>query len=155
MEPSIPRFGAVVKRWGIGSGSPHSSRKGAYRLYNRLGTIISGCFRINEPQIIDIEGITIDPGLLGRDCNRLYHTLFKDYHVSRRAWISRGIYLYVMGIHTESVCQRPEDPGKMMAIVSVKDQAVSTSSWYEYLYYMERDGRVYGHLIDPASGKPG
>lgn len=148
-----PTVGAVVKRWGIGSGEVRiPAEKELAILINRTGYHHIRLLPDKRAAIIDIEGITIDPGAIGKGLaiDYIIHYL-KDYHVEQ-ACVDFGGNLYVMGDTYRIGVREPEDPEKMMAIVPVKDQAVSTSSWYEH--YIERDGRVYGHLIDPASGKP-
>jgi thiamine biosynthesis lipoprotein len=48
--------------------------------------------------------------------------------------------------------QEPDGEG-YLGIVSVKDGAVVTSGAYER-YFTGTDGQVYGHILDPATGRP-
>ena len=47
--------------------------------------------------------------------------------------------------------QDPEGSG-YAAVLSVADKAVITSGGYER--YFEEDGKIYWHIIDPATGRP-
>ena len=47
----------------------------------------------------------------------------------------------------------PEDPDSLLGLVAVSDRAVVTSGCYERFFTGE-DGAVYGHIFDPATGRP-
>ena len=47
---------------------------------------------------------------------------------------------------------RSEDKDAMLAVVSISDQALSTSGDYERFF--EQDGRRYHHILDPHTGAP-
>lgn len=47
----------------------------------------------------------------------------------------------------------PEDGSALAAVVSVRDMAVVTSGAYERCF-TGPDGKVYGHIFDPATGRP-
>ena len=48
--------------------------------------------------------------------------------------------------------QSPEDESQYIGVVDVSDKAVITSGGYER--YFEQDGKIYHHIIDPATGYP-
>lgn len=48
--------------------------------------------------------------------------------------------------------EHPDDPGRCWGGVLVKERAVATSG--DYLRGFEIDGRRYGHIIDPRTGRP-
>lgn len=148
-----PTVGALVKKWRIGSGEERIiDEKELTSLINRTGYHHIRLLPGKRAAMIDIEGVTVDPGAVGKGLaiDYIVHYL-KNNHVEQ-ACLDFGGNLYVMGNTYRIGVRQPEDPEKMMAVVPVKDRAVSTSSWYEH--YFECNGRVYGHLIDPASGKP-
>lgn len=48
--------------------------------------------------------------------------------------------------------QSPEDDSDYIGVLDVSDKAVITSGGYER--YFEQDGKIYHHIIDPATGYP-
>ena len=46
----------------------------------------------------------------------------------------------------------PRDKSRVLANVSIRDAALSTSSYSEQ--YVEADGMRYGHILDPRTGRP-
>lgn len=169
-----PVIGALVKRWGIVAGNAAIPEKSEIqRLIAQTGyrhvRLIPGRYEV----VIDIEGIIIDPGASGKGFAIDIIINYLRKKCVRRACLDFGGNLYVMGNYRsnpwrESSCsfdgsqnesklwrigiRHPDTPEKMMAVVHVRDRAVSTSSWYEH--YFEKNGRIYSHLLDPATGEP-
>ena len=48
--------------------------------------------------------------------------------------------------------ENPEEDGAYLGILAVTDLAVITSGDYERFF--EKDGRIYHHILDPATGRP-
>lgn len=48
--------------------------------------------------------------------------------------------------------RHPREPGAIMAIVSLRDEAVATSGDYES--FLGVDGHRYNHILDPRTGRP-
>ncbi len=46
----------------------------------------------------------------------------------------------------------PKHPQKMMAVLRLRDQSVSTSGRYEKFFRLS--GKMYGHIFDPRTGQP-
>ena len=106
--------------------------------------------------MIDIPGIIIHPGASGKGfaLDRVIHYL-KGKQI-KNACLNFGGNIYVLGTPSPSAdgwnigIRDPNDAGKIVTEVLLKDQAISTSSWYEH--YFEKDGTIYSHLINPQNG---
>jgi thiamine biosynthesis lipoprotein len=77
----------------------------------------------------------------------------------RQAGASAGVLdlggnLLVFGAHpgTEIGVVDPNRPDRLLATLPVVDAAVATSGQYER--FLEIDGRRFGHILDPRSGRP-
>ena len=73
------------------------------------------------------------------------------------AILSLGGNIYALGHRPDGkawniAIQDPFDSGGYSGIISVSDMAVITSGSYQR--YFEAEGKVYHHIIDPATGKP-
>lgn len=165
--------GGLVKRWDFSAGGDEiPSETELLELIETTGYHHIRLIPKESGVIIDMEGITLDPGASGKG---FAIDLIVDYLKKREvqsACLDFGGNLYVMGEEENRSCSKnygegrqrpgaagwrigirqPADTGRMMALLTVKDQAVSTSSWYEH--YIEKEGEVYCHLLDPRNGKP-
>jgi thiamine biosynthesis lipoprotein len=105
----------------------------------------------------DVPGMELDFGGIG-----------KEYAADRAATrcLERGITagvvnfggdLRVIGPHPDGAAwevgiNHPREPGKLLATLSVRSGAVTTSGDYERCIVV--DGKRYGHILDPRTGWP-
>ena len=103
------------------------------------------------------KGIRIDLGAIAKgyaaDC---LVAILKENNV-KRASISLGGNVYVYGKKPGgslwSVAIRdPNKPGQNAFMLKTRDATVVTSGAYERFF--EQDGKIYGHIFDPATGFP-
>jgi len=103
------------------------------------------------------EGMAIDLGGVGKeyavDC---VVELAKAYRIAS-AVVDFGQDVRVLGAPPGKEAWHvglddPSQPGKCWAGVAVRDLAVATSG--DYLRCFERNGRRYGHILDPRTGYP-
>lgn len=67
------------------------------------------------------------------------------------ATFSCGSNVYVLGGKMQSVgIKKPFSDGEICAVLSLKNKSVATSGTYER--YLERDGVLYHHILDPKTG---
>lgn len=70
----------------------------------------------------------------------------------RRAVLDLGGQLHHIGANHSVVVANPFEPEKGIAILNVSDASVSTSAQTER--FIEVEGRRYGHILDPRTGRP-
>lgn len=164
-----PTVGRLVKEWNIGSGREKilDSEK-LCKLLKKTGHVHVKLIETEKSILIDVPGIIIDPGAAGKGYAL---DLVAEYLRSKnvqKGCLDFGGNLYVLdvlpgkekfsdGKNKEErswriAVRHPDDPDRIMACVSAKNQAVSTSSWYEH--YFVKDGKIYSHLLDPVTGMP-
>lgn len=104
------------------------------------------------------QGVMVDLGAVakGYASDRLA-ALLRDDGVSS-GLIDLGGNIYCVGPKADGSDWRvgirdPEDPSGFVGAVAVRDCAVVTSGSYER-YFIAEDGTVYGHIFDPATGRP-
>lgn len=145
--------GALVKRWNFSSGGEVLEEKEIAEFIPGIGYGHVHLFPERSEVIMDIPGIVLDPGASGKGfaIDRVIRYL-KEKEV-RRACLNFGGNLYVLGDEEWKIGIRdPYRPEQMMCTINAKNQAVSTSSWYEHS--LKKNGKIYGHIISPISGKP-
>ncbi len=74
------------------------------------------------------------------------------------ALIDLGGNIYCLGAKRNGSAWRigvrdPDGSGEYIGVVAVTDKAVVTSGSYER-FFVAKDGTVYGHIFDPATGRP-
>lgn len=82
--------------------------------------------------------------------------VFKEYGV-QSGIVSLGGNVQALGTKPDGnlwrvAIQHPLQEGEYLGVVSIADKAVITSGGYER--YFEQDGKVYQHILDPATGYP-
>lgn len=148
-----PTVGTVVREWGIGSGRDRILMgEELSALCARTGYRHIRLLKEKQAVMIDTEGILLDSGAIGKGIaiDQILRYL-KNNHV-KYACLDFGGNLYVLGATYKIGIRQPEDEKSMMAVVPVRDCAISTSSWYEHCF--KSGDSVYGHVIDPLNGKP-
>lgn len=155
-----PTVGRLVKEWNIGSGREKIlDREGICKLLKKTGYGHVKLIETEKSILIDVPGIIFDPGAAGKGYAL---DLVAEYLRSKnvqKGCLDFGGNLYVLDVLPEKeerfwriAVRHPDDSARIMACVSAKNQAVSTSSWYEH--YFVKDGKIYSHLLDPVTGMP-
>lgn len=106
---------------------------------------------------LPLPGMGIDLGGIGKEfaVDRLIH--LAQAHGIADAMIDIGQDLRVIGTPAGRDAwyiglEEPGEPGRCWTALRVKDCAVATSG--DYFRAFDRDGRRYGHIIDPRTGQP-
>lgn len=107
---------------------------------------------ISDPDMeIDLGGI-----VKGFTSNRVME-IFEEYGCES-AVVSLGGNVQVLhrkpdGSLWKIAVQNPVDDGNYLAVIQAEDKAVITSGGYER-YFVDDNGTVYHHIMDPATGYP-
>ena len=102
-------------------------------------------------------GMEIDLGGIakGYTSSRIME-IFKEYDVdSGLVNLGGNVQTYrtkTDGSKWRVAVQSPEDESQYIGVIDVSDKAVITSGGY--VRYFEQDGKIYHHIIDPATGYP-
>lgn len=152
LEPTIY---PVLTAWGFTTGENRVPAE--TELAELLEKVGYDKVELNNDQIQMEPGGMIDLGAVG-----------KRYAGDEAAQIlrERGITAALLGIggNIQAIGTKPDgsdwrvglkDPfsGGVLGIIQVSDVAVVTSGNYER-FFIGEDGKVYGHIIDPATGHP-
>ena len=146
--------GALVKRWNFGSGVGEVPDKEEIdRLLACTG--YQHVHLVGKDEVVfDRAGMVLDAGGSGKG---FALDQVADYLRSkgvRQSWMDFGGNLYVMGDKGRKIGIRdPRQPGRVICGVEAKNQAVSTSACYEHA--IQKDGKMYGHILNPGLGRPG
>ncbi len=146
----------VVRAWGFTTGDyrvPTDAELDALRA--RVGW---SQVRLEDNTARVPEGVMVDLGAVakGYASDRLAE-LLRDGG-ARSALIDLGGNIYCVGAKPDGSPWRigvrdPKDPAGYVGALSVTERAVITSGCYER-YFTAEDGTVYGHIFDPATGRP-
>lgn len=152
LEPTIY---PVLTAWGFTTGENRIPTEiGLAGLLDKVGY---EKVKLNENQIQTEPGSMIDMGAVG-----------KGYAGDEAAQVlrERGITAALLDIggNIQAIGTKPDgsdwrvglkDPfsGNVLGIFQISDMAVVTSGNYER-FFVGDDGKTYGHIVDPATGRP-
>ena len=146
----------VVRAWGFTTGDyrvPDEEELAA--LLSRVGwarvELDGGVARVSPGMMVDLGSVA-----KGYASDRLAALLREGG--AKSALIDLGGNIYCVGAKKDGGAWRigvrdPDDPAGYVGALSVTDKAVVTSGCYERCFTAE-DGTVYGHIFDPATGRP-
>lgn len=128
-------------------------------LRERLALVGSQRIRLDGSGAALGEGQQIDLGGIAKGyASDLMRDLFETYEI-RRGTVSLGGNVYVRGTKEDGSLwmvgvQDPKQPesSALVGMVGLCDAFAVTSGGYQR--YFEQDGKVYHHIIDPATGYP-
>ena len=146
----------VVRAWGFTTGNYRVPKKAEiFTLLKRVGW---EKIQLEGDTCTIPEGTMIDLGAVakGYASDRLA-AILRNGGV-KSALIDLGGNVYCVGGKADGTDWRvgirdPEDGSALSAVISVRDRAVVTSGAYER-FFTGPDGKVYGHIFDPATGRP-
>ena len=152
LEPTIY---PVLTAWGFTTGENRIPTE--IELAGLLDKVGYEKVKLNENQIQTEPGSMIDMGAVG-----------KGYAGDEAAQVlrERGITAALLDIggNIQAIGTKPDgsdwrvglkDPfsGNVLGIFQISDMAVVTSGNYER-FFVGDDGKTYGHIVDPATGRP-
>ena len=152
--------GSLVKAWGFYKGEGHmpsawtlwwARRSSGYR-HLRLDLSKSTVRFLRS-------GMLLDPGGIGKGyaVDRAVDVL-REYGIERALVSSGTSSIFALGEPPDGgggwgLDLRGQDkPDALVASVKLRDQALSTSGSYEKFF--EAEGKRYGHILDPRTGRP-
>ena len=106
---------------------------------------------------IDVPGIKIHPGASGKGFALDRAAAYLKKCQIRHACLNFGGNICALGSETPQAegwkikLRQPGNQDETAEEIILKDQAISTSSWYEHFF--TKDGKIFGHLIHPKTGK--
>ena len=146
----------VARAWGFTTGSCRVPAQA--ELFRLLRNVNWRKVTLGEDSASVPEGVMVDLGALSRGyaADRL-GALLRGGGVDS-AIVEVGADVLCLGEKPDGSAWRvgirdPKNPGGLAAIVSVRDRAVATSGVADRSF-TGPDGRVYGHLFDPETGRP-
>ncbi len=158
-----PTVGPLIKLWGFGKEPRVPSQEeieAAQKLVGWQCVILEG-FTDQEAAAPTVRftksGVRLDLGAIAKgyaaDC---LVDILREQGV-QRASISLGGNVYVYGKKRDGslwsvAIRNPEKPGQNSFMLKTQDATVVTSGAYERFF--EQDGKIYGHIFDPATGFP-
>jgi thiamine biosynthesis lipoprotein len=154
-----PTVGPLLEAWGLVSGEgrvPSPSETTA--LLDRVGMQHVLVDRDRRAVRLGRRGVALDLGGIGKGyaAGRIVARL-RSRGVNTGAFLSGRSSVVVWGAPRDESGWRleivdPQDPGRGLCRLRVEPGAVSSSGGYER--FVRAGGRVWGHVIDPRTGRP-
>lgn len=157
-----PTIGPLVRLWNVVSENPAvPDQRQISATMERVGYTKVELDTLAKTVTLHGEGMVLDPGASGKGyAVEAAAKILREYGVIS-GFINFGGNIYVLGDRVDGQNTRPwrvaiqapgADRGQAVAILELRDQGISTSSWYER--YFELNGRRYHHILDPHTGWP-
>lgn len=151
-----PTLYPVLRAWGFTTGENRIPTEA--ELGELLGRTGRDKVHISEDGWVFLEaGTMLDLGALGKGCaGDLVAGLLREQGVTS-ALLDIGGNIQAIGAKPDGSSWRVglKDPfsGGVLGVILMTDGAVVTSGNYER-YFTGEDGKIYGHILDPATGRP-
>ncbi len=144
-----PTVAPLVRLWGFKDGKRRVPSDEEIRA--ALRTVGSGRIRLDGRTVRLAEGTELDPGAIGKGMG-----VDAAVEELRKAGVKRALVdfdstLYAIG-SWELGLRDPFQEGKTAGVVTLENESLSSSGGYEK--YFEVDGKRYGHILDPRTGRP-
>ncbi len=144
-----PTVAPVVRLWGFKDGRhrvPADAEIEAARKAVGIGRVTVDGRRVTLP-----EGVELDPGAIGKGQGVDAAAAVLHAAGVTRAFIDFGSSQLAIGRWDVEI-RDPFAEGKSIGQLRLENEAASTSGGYEKFF--EKDGKVYGHILDPRTGRP-
>lgn len=153
-----PTVGALVDLWGIGTENARVPDQ--IEIETALDNIGYQYLTIDDNHQAEIKkaGVKIDLGGIAKGFAADQVKKIVEKHNVKSAFVNLGGNVLVIGSKADGSkwrigIQDPrKDRGNVMAIIETTDQTIVTSGNYER--YFIKDGKLYHHILDPATGYP-
>lgn len=153
LDPSIY---PVVLAWGFTTGENRIPRED--ELQTLLQDVGYERIEIEGNEVTVPKGMKLDMGAVGKGCaGDVLTGILKEAGITS-ALLDLGGNVQVIGTKPDGSRWRlglrnPFDAEGYLGVIEIADAAVVTSGSYER-YFIGKDGKRYGHIIDPATGYP-
>lgn len=145
-----PAVGALIDVWGFRTEPRVPEAASLAHARESTGWKLA---RLDKESIVrGPDGWWIDTGGFGKGAALRNLVRVLRAHGVREAIIDFGGQLQIVGQEVDVSVADPADRDRAAMTLRVKDVAVSTSSQSER--YIEHNGRKYGHIVDPRTGRP-
>lgn len=144
-----PTVAPLVRLWGFKDGA-HRVPADAEIEAARRGVGMSKV-KVDGRRVTLPEGVELDPGAIGKGQGvDAAAAVLREAGV-KRALIDFGSTQLAIGRWPVEL-RDPFAEGKSLGVLTLEDESLSSSGGYEKFF--EKDGTVYGHILDPRTGRP-